>query len=73
MKRYRTFFDDIPAKQRQSEMIAAVLRVLKAAAAMLRCAYTSPWASMTFATFWKPATFAPTTKSPGRPQSTEAL
>ena len=35
-------------------------------------AQTMPWAIMASATFRKPATFAPTIRSPGLPHSTEA-
>ena len=38
----------------------------------LLCAQTTPWAIMASATFRKPATLAPTIRSPGRPHSTEA-
>ena len=36
------------------------------------CVYTTPWAIMAAATFRKPATLAPTIRSPGLPTSTEA-
>ena len=38
----------------------------------IRQAHTTPWASMALATLRKPATFAPTMRSPGLPTSTEA-
>ena len=34
--------------------------------------YTTPWAIMAAATFRKPATLAPTIRSPGLPTSTDA-
>ena len=42
-------------------------------AGLLRLAYhTTPWESMALATLRKPATFAPTMRSPGLPTSTLA-
>ena len=38
----------------------------------IRLFYTIPWAIMASATLRKPATFAPTIRSPGLPHSTEA-
>ena len=48
-------------------------RRVSGGAGLLRFAYhTTPWESMALATFRKPATFAPTMRSPGLPTSTLA-